>query len=102
MYAVVSLCSSFGSANATPWKPEHVAGLVSNVGELDPSVGAACQSTVSESLSSLTDNLHRLLNLVPVISQSDFPSKTARLLDKQSRKLVVNNTPTRGKEISDS
>jgi len=51
-----------------------------NDGVFDPSVGAAIQSAVSESMGSLTDNLTKV-NLSLAISQSDFPRRAARPLN---------------------
>ena len=72
-----------------------------NDGGLDPSVCAAIHSAVFELMGSLLDNL-RLLNLGLAISRSDFPRKTARPLNKQSRELGAKTIPTKGKEISSS
>ena len=74
----------------------------SNVGVLDTSIGAAIQSTVSESISCLTDNLTQVIESRLSDFAKRFPRKTARPLNKQSRKLVANNILARGKEISSS
>ena len=71
-------------------------------GVLDPSIGAAIQSAVSVSMGSLPITSLRLLNHGLAISRSDFLRRTARPLNKQSRELVANNIPVRGKEISSS
>ena len=73
-----------------------------NDGVLDPSVGAAIQSAVSESMGSLADNLTQVIDLGLAISRSDFPRKTVRPLNKQSRELGVNTIPAKGKETSSS
>ena len=73
-----------------------------NVGVLDPSVGAAIQSTVSESISSLTDNLTQVIESRISDFAKQFSEQNSSSVNKQSRKLVANNTPAREKEISNS
>ena len=61
--AVFSQCSSFGSVNATPCTQLYSSfynmsdSEETRANQLDPSIGAAIQSTISESISALTDNL---------------------------------------------
>ena len=69
-----------------------------NDGGIDPSVGAAIQSAVSESMGSLANNLTQVIKS----RISDYPRKTARPLNKQSRELGANTIPAKGKEISSS
>ena len=69
-----------------------------NDGVLDPSVGAATQSAVSESMGSLADNLTQVIES----RLSDFPRKTARPLSKRSRELGASTIPAKEKEISSS
>ena len=72
-----------------------------NDGGLDPSVSAAIQSAVSESMGSLADNLAQVIES-RLTSRSDFPRKTARPLNKQSRELGANTIPAKGREFSSS
>ena len=74
----------------------------SNVGVLDPSVGAAIQSIVSESISSLTDNLTQVIESRLSDFAKRFSEQNSSSVEQAVKKARREQYTCKGKEISNS
>ena len=73
-----------------------------NDGVLDPSVGAAIQSAVSESMDSLTDNLTKVIESRLSDFAKRFSEENSSSVEQAVKRARRNNIPAKGKETSSS